>query len=106
MKNINHFLWTWSQQKMQIAAVYDKKIVEIQNHKQISMSQHLEKKKEQIIVQKELTSQLVKLEEDLKFYRIDRQEIFDDRWHLDQELGLPFANRPPQEKEKEYKTSF
>jgi hypothetical protein len=34
------------------------------------------------------------MDEDLEFYRIDKDEPKIDRWHLDHDLGKPVNHRP------------
>ena len=52
------------------------------------------KKKDSIDLQKELSYRLDKLDNDLEFYRVDKDEPKIDRWHLDHDLGKPVTDRP------------
>ena len=52
------------------------------------------KKEDSINLQRELSYRLDKLDKDLEFYRIDKDEPKVDRWHLDHDLGKPVAKRP------------
>jgi hypothetical protein len=43
---------------------------------------------------------LTGLDESLKFYRIERQELMSDRWNMDHDAGLPFDQRPQDVKQR------
>lgn len=94
LNTINNFIWTFDQQKVQVAADYDKQIVELQKAKQRAIDDLIIQKQEKLVLQTELMRQLHELDESLKFYRVERQELLLDRWNDDHDLGLPFAQRP------------
>jgi hypothetical protein len=94
LNNLNHFLWSFNQQKVLLAGEYDKKIQEIVERKQKALENLLVKKEDSIRLQKELIFRLDSLDNDLDHFRIDKAELYIDRWHLDQDLGLPIINRP------------
>lgn len=78
-----------------------KKILELEKAKEKAMELLLHKKQDQIRLQKELAFRLDELDKDLEFYRIDNNDLLVDRWHLDQDLGLPVGRRPQKIKKKE-----
>ncbi len=94
LNSINNFIWTYDQQKVQVAADYDLRIVELQKAKQKAIDDLIVRKQENLILQTELMRQLSELDESLKFYRVERQELLMDRWNDDHDFGLPFAQRP------------
>ena len=47
-------------------------------------------------LQQELSYNLDQLERDLRFYQIEKRELYTDRWFLDHDLGVPVNNRPEQ----------
>ena len=94
LNEINHFLWSYDQEKIKVAADFDKKIVEIQQQKQKELDLLLLKKRDQTFLQREIISRLGLAEEDLRFYRVEKVEAFDDRWSLDLDAGLPVGTRP------------
>jgi hypothetical protein len=51
-------------------------------------------KQERLNLQNELMQKLNELDESLKYYRIERQELMTDRWNSDHDQGLPFGQRP------------
>lgn len=106
LNDVNHFVWSYDQQRIIEAAKFDKKIIEIQKAKQRAMELLLIKKKDSINLQKELAYRLDQLDKDLGFYRIEKEDLLYDRWHLDQGLGLPVGNRPSKIKivDPDYKT--
>lgn len=99
LNEINHFIWNYDQKKIQVAAEYDKKILEIQRKKSFALDELIEKKKDQINIQRELIFRLSNIDEDLNFYRVRNDETSLDRWQKDHDLGLP-VGRSPQENSK------
>ncbi len=100
LNSINRFVWSFEQQKVQVAAEYDRRIAEMQAQKQKALDQLLTKKADQIRLQRELGQNLDEIDNDLDFYRIEREELALDRWEHDHDLGLPVGDRPQQAKAK------
>lgn len=100
LNGINRFVWSFEQQKVQVAAEYDRRIAEMQAQKQKALDQLLSKKADQIRLQRELGQNLDEIDNDLEFYRIEREELALDRWEHDHDLGLPVGDRPQQAKAK------
>ena|SRR5690554_939350 len=98
LNDINHFLWTFDQQKVKTAAEYDEQINRLQREKRKALDDMITLKQEKLILQNELMKKLTELDESLKFYRVERQELMSDRWNLDHDTGLPFGQRPQEEK--------
>lgn len=98
LNGVNHFIWSYDQQRQITAAEYDKKINEIQAGKQRAIELLLVKKKDSVNLQKELAYRLDALDKDLEFYRIEKDDLLYDRWHLDHDLGRPVGRRPQRSK--------
>jgi hypothetical protein len=94
LNGINHFLWTYDQQKMKTAADYDSEINELRRKKQLAIDNLLQTKQENLLLQVELQTKLNGLDESLKHYRVERQEYLLDRWNMDHDLGISFPQRP------------
>jgi hypothetical protein len=94
LNDINHFVWTFDQQKVQTAATYDERINQLQREKRKALDELITLKHERLVLQNELMKKLNELDDSLIFYRVERQELMTDRWHSDHEVGLPFAHRP------------
>lgn len=94
MNDINHFLWTFDQQKVKTAADFDAQINALQRQKQKALDDLITEKQEKLVLQNELMRKLNDLDESLKFYRVERQELMTDRWELDHDTGLPYGQRP------------
>lgn len=94
LNEINHFLWTFDQQRLKSAAQYDEQINELMREKQIALDNLLHKKQENILLQTELVKRLDSVDESLNHYKIERQEYLTDRWHMDHEQDLPMLRRP------------
>lgn len=94
LNDINHFLWTFDQEKVKTAAQYDERINELQREKRKALDDMISLKEERLTLQNELMKNLNELDESLNFYRVERQELMTDRWELDHDQGLPFGQRP------------
>ncbi|MGB0455118.1 MAG: hypothetical protein ACPGJV_15520 [Bacteriovoracaceae bacterium] len=94
LNDVNHFLWTYDQQKVLLAAEYDKKILGIQKRKQREIEDLISKKRDFQKLQRELIKKVEELKRDLDRYRVEKNELYVDRWHMDQDLGLPVDRRP------------
>ena len=98
LNEINHFLWTFDQQKVKTAAQYDEEINRLQREKRKALDDMITLKQEKLVLQNELMKKLTELDESLRFYRVERQELMSDRWNMDHDTGLPFDQRPQKEK--------
>ena len=94
LNDINHFIWTFDQQKVKTAAEYDEQINQLQRAKRKALDDLITLKQERLVLQNELMGKLNELDESLLFYRVERQELMTDRWNLDHDAGLPFGQRP------------
>jgi hypothetical protein len=94
LNSINSSVWNFEESKIQIAAEYDKKVLEIEALKLRVLDELLTKRNDQIKLQKELAFRLDSIDRELKFYRLEKEELLIDRWHQDQDLGLPVYERP------------
>ena len=94
LNDINHFLWTFDQQKVKVAAAYDEKINQLQREKRKALDDMINLKQERLVLQNEYMKKLNELDESLLFYRVERQELMTDRWNLDHDQGLPMGQRP------------
>ena len=98
LNKVNHFIWSYKQQKVQLAAQYDKKIEELKKKKRRALEGLLSKKNDVASTQRELISQLDNLDEKLEFYRIENHSEEKNRWTKDHDLGLPVYRYPEQPK--------
>lgn len=94
LNDINHFLWTFDQQKVKTAANYDEEINRLMREKRKALDDMISLKQERLNLQNELMQKLNELDESLKYYRVERQELMTDRWNSDHDEGLPFGQRP------------
>ncbi len=94
LNEINHFFWTFDQQKVKTAIEYDEKINALQREKRKALDDMIALKQEKLILQNELMKKLTELDESLLFYRVERQDLMTDRWNLDHDAGLPVGQRP------------
>jgi len=94
LNDLNHFVWSYDQKRIQLAAEYDRKIMEIEKEKQKDLENLLVKKTDSIRLQQELIFKVNGLDKDLDFYRVEKNELLIDRWHSDRDLGLPVGPRP------------
>lgn len=94
LNDVNHFVWSYDQEKVTLASEFDEKITKLRAAKQKAMDMLQAKKKDSINLQRELVYRLDHLAEDLEFYRVDKDDPKIDRWHLDHDLGKPVSKRP------------
>jgi hypothetical protein len=100
LNDINHFLWTFDQQKVKVAADYDQQINKLTRNKRKALDDMINLKQERLVLQNELMKKLNELDESLLFYRVERQELMTDRWNLDHDQGLPVSQRPQKMKDE------
>jgi hypothetical protein len=94
LNDINHFVWSFDQERIKMASEFDEKITALRQAKTKALDMLHVKKEDSIKLQRELAYRLDKLDKDLEFYRIDKDEPKIDRWHLDHDLGVPVSKRP------------
>lgn len=94
LNDVNHFVWSYEQEKIKLAAEYDEKITALRQAKQKALDMMATKKRDSVNLQRELSYRLDQLDEDLEFYRVDKDDPKIDRWHLDHDLGKPVDKRP------------
>ena len=100
LNDINQFLWTYDQARLKAAADFDKQINELKRAKQVALDNLIQKKQENILLQSELIKKLDIIDQDLKHYKVERQEYLTDRWAMDQDQGLPVLRRPQEMKNR------
>jgi hypothetical protein len=101
LNDINHFLWTFDQEKVKTAANYDEQINKLQREKRKALDDLISLKQERLVLQNEYMRKLNELDESLLYYRVERQELMTDRWQLDHDLGHPVGQRPQEVKTQE-----
>lgn len=94
LNGLNHFVWSYDQKRIQLAADYDKRIMEIEKEKQKDLENLLVKKTDSIRLQQDLIFKLNGIDKDLDFYRVEKNELLIDRWHSDRDSGMPVGTRP------------
>lgn len=99
LKDINNFIWAYKEKRVQVASDFDRKILELQKEKEKALSYMTLKKKDSLIKQEELALRIDQLDKDLDYYKIDRRELYADRWFMDHDEGKPVHNRPQAIKE-------
>ena len=83
LNDINHFIWTYQQQKIKTSAKYKEEMVKIQKEEQRAMNVLEEKKKDGLLLQKEINQRIDKLDENLLFYRIEKAQKIKESWKQD-----------------------
>jgi hypothetical protein len=67
---------------------------EMERQKTKALDQLLSEKNDHIRLQRELAYRLDNIDKELKFYRVEKEELLFDRWHLDHDVGLPVYEKP------------
>ena len=81
LNEINHFLWTYDQQKVTVSAEFDRSIQELQKEKEEAVSSLVSKKSNSLKIQKKLSRNLEIMDRELEFYTVDNEghgELLDD----------------------------
>ncbi|MBC7427552.1 MAG: hypothetical protein H7336_03000 [Bacteriovorax sp.] len=94
LNGINGDVWNFEEKKIQVAADYDRRITEMEKEKIKALDELLSRKNDQIKLQREIAFRLDNIDKELDFYRIEKQDLMFDRWHLDHDLGYPVYERP------------
>lgn len=94
LNGINSDVWNFEERKIQVAAEFDQRIAEIEKQKTKALDELLTQKNDQIKLQRELAFRLDNIDKELNFYRIEKDELLLDRWHLDHDLGYPVYEKP------------
>ncbi len=94
LNGINGDVWNFEEQKIQVAADFDRRIAEIEKEKIKALDELLTRRNDQIKLQRELAYRLDTIDKELSFYRVEKEELLIDRWHLDHDLGYPVYDRP------------
>jgi len=95
LSEINNFLASFEQKRLQVAAIYDKQVAKILQEKRHALELLNDRKLDYIALQAELAKRLSVLDKDLEYYRLEKEKPAEDRWHKDLDLGLPVGDRPP-----------
>lgn len=102
---INNFIWTFEEQRVAALADYDHKILLLQQERESALDRLLARKRDGMRMQEELSYKLDLLDKDLEHYRVEKRELWSDRWFLDHDTGLPMQKRP-QNPKRASKTAF
>jgi hypothetical protein len=94
LNNVNQDIFSYEEKKVQIASEFDQKIADLETQKIKSLDKLITEKNDEIRLQRELGYRLDSIEKELVFYRLEKQELMVDRWHLDHDLGYPVYKRP------------
>lgn len=94
LNRINSDVWNFEERKIQVAAEFDQKIAEIEKLKLRALDQLLSQKNDQIRLQRELVYRLDNIDKELVFYKVEKDDLMFDRWHLDHDLGYPVYEKP------------
>lgn len=94
LNEINHFSWSYDEQRVQVAAKYDQKILQIEKAKREALDLLMTRKSESSTLRQGLSYKLDNIDKDLDFYRVEPRVIEGDRWFEDHDLGHPVDNRP------------
>jgi len=97
LNEINHFGHSYDEQRVQVAAEYDQKILEIEKQKRRALDQLMTRKNESSTLRQGLIYKLDHIDKNLEFYRVEPHLAAGDRWFEDHDLGLPVSNRPQTE---------
>ncbi len=90
----NHFLASFEQEKVQVAAEIDKRILDLTREKEKALFALLSKKRDQVRLQRELIKNLDDIDRNLERTLVENPPPLTERWRADQDLGLPVGMSP------------
>lgn len=94
LNDANNFVWNFDQIKAELATDYDQRINQLIKEKNQAIKDLNGKRLDQLTLQIKLNDELNKAEHELQFYRLEKQELFYDKWNQDHDLGHPLVQRP------------
>ena len=100
LKELNNFLYNYDQEKVKLIVEYDERMARLMEEKKKAVRALMAKRKESYSLRQKLKKELDKADNQLDFYRIERQEPLVDRWHLSRDLGIPTSKRPQGQKQE------
>jgi hypothetical protein len=94
LNGINNELHNFDEKYVMVAAEFDRQMTAIQKEKRLALDKLVQERKQKVKLQASLMGELNNLDQNLKYYRVERQELLMDRWSMDQDTGAPVGNRP------------
>lgn len=89
LNDVNNFFWKYETERERVLNEYDRKINELKNQRAQAAGSIDDERVNKTKVQGELMQELNSLDELLKFYRIDRREVFSDKTGQDYDTSAP-----------------
>ena len=94
LNGINHFLWSYDQQKILAGAAYERQIVDLQRRRNRAVNSLISKKNDYIRLQREMAKRLDAMDRELAFYALDGPPQRKEAWEYDHESELPVLKGP------------
>ena len=92
LNDINHFIWSYDQQRILAVSSYDQKIMELQRQKRRALNSLVSKKDDYLKLQKKMSRELALIDQDLEFYKPEAPGEFSDSYNND--LTVPLIRKP------------
>lgn len=89
LNDVNNFFWKYETERDRLLNDFDRRINELKNQKVQAAGSLDDEKVNKTKVQGELMQELNSLDELLRFYRIDRREVFSDKSGQDYDTSAP-----------------
>lgn len=94
LQGINNFLYNYDQEKVKLMVNYEERMARLMEEKKKALRALQAKRQESYQLRQVLSKKLDKLDHDLRFYQVEREEQLVDRWDLSHDQGLPLSYRP------------
>lgn len=98
LNGVNNFIWNFDLEKSKVALEYDRRISELLKEKKQALIGVDQRRDNSFKLQRKLRDRLDKLDFELVEKRVEKQELFYDRWNLDHDLGRSHTKRPNRQK--------
>lgn len=97
LNDINHFIWSYDQQKVLARTGYERQIADLRRRMARSLNALISKKNDYIRLRGELARRLDAMDKDLAFYALNAPSRQKEFWEYDHESNLPVLKGPPAE---------
>ena len=94
LNKINKSIWSYKEEQVAVAAEYDEKIIELKKRRMKALEKITLRRKNNIKVRKNLSYKVDEIGRDLDFYRVEKDQLFSERWHFDKDLGKHIYRTP------------
>ena len=91
LEEINNFIWFFKEEKLKVKSHYQKKMAAVYKAEERAMARLQDKRRDSILLQKELKRRIDKLGRDIEFHTTRQKGPMDDSWTAEVDFSLPIS---------------